>query len=111
MTREVTAYQRLTLDDSIDATELHAEAVLMGDQPIARIHLGRDLEAFCMLMDADEYLGAEYYTFKVYSHDFFKVADASKFTFEYENSMIRFMSDIRDYFNKSGSDNVYIHFR
>ena len=106
MSKEITAYQRLTLDDAIDVTELHAVAILGGSKPIARIHMGRDYDAFMGLMKADEQD-----EFRVYSHDFFKVADASVHQWQYENSMIRFMSAIKDYFNKSGADVVYIHFR
>lgn len=110
MTRIITAYQRLTLDDEIDATELSSEAVLRGDGLIAKYLAGWDSEAFHGLMNAPECREASD-VFKVYKHDFFKCADASKYEWKYEGPVIKFMCAIKDYFNKSNADVVYIHFR
>jgi hypothetical protein len=106
MTREITAFQRLTLDDDIDATELCAEAILRGDGMIAKYLAGADWESFKGLMCTD---GHD--EFKVYSHDFFKCADASEYEWKYEGPVIKFMCDIKKYFYVSGADVVYIHFR
>lgn len=110
MTREIVAYQRLTLDDAIDAEELCAEAVLRGDGMIAKYEAGYDRESFHFLMDADETLG-DSCVFKAYKHEFFKDADASQYVWKYEGSVIKFMCDIKKYFDVSGADVVYIHFR
>lgn len=106
MSREIVAYQRLTLDDEIDATELSAEAILRGDGKIAHINAGVDTAALHRMMRAE---GG--YEFRAYKHDFFKCADASKYEWRNEGSVIKFMSAIRDYFNKSGAEVVYILFR
>jgi len=106
MTREIVAYQRLTLDDDIDATELSAEAVLRGDGMIARTYAGSDTESLYDMMQAE---GG--YEFRAYKHDFFKCADASEYEWKNEGSIIKFMSAIRDYFNKSDAEVVYILFR
>ena len=106
MTREIIAYQRLTLYDSIHETDESAEAILRGDGRISKYHDGVDSEAFHELMQA-----GDHDEFRVYSQDFFKFANADDFKWKYEGSVIRFMCDIRDYFNKSNADVVYIHFR
>jgi len=106
MPRIITAYQRLTLDDAIDATELCAEAVLRGDGFIDNYRTSADNKSFRELMQAHN--GDE---FKVYKHDFFKCADASKYEWKYEGSVIKFMCAIEDYFHMSGVGVVYIHFR
>jgi len=110
MSREITAYQRLTLDDDIDATELSAYAILRGDGMIAKYNAGADSDSLHFLMDADDTL-ADSHVFKIYTHDFFKCADASEYEWKYEGPVIRFMSAIRDYFNKSNAEVVYILFR
>ena len=106
MTREITAYQRLVLDDKIDSDELCAEAILRGDGTIAKCYAGADWESFKGLMCTD---GHD--EFKVYKHDFFKNADASEYEWKYEGPVIKFMCDIKKYFDKSGAEVVYILFR
>jgi len=113
MTREITAYQRLSLDDDIDATELCAEAILRGDGMIASLKAGIDVRSLFTLLDAEDYIHQVHgaYEFKAYKHDFFKCANASAFTWMHEGAVIKFMVAIKDYFHKSGADVVYIHFR
>ena len=106
MSSEIIAYQRLTLDDSIHVDEMAGEAVLRGDGRISKYFAVADSEAFHELMQAD---GHD--EFRVYSQDFFKFANANDFKWKYEGSVINFMCDIKDYFNKSDADVVYIHFR
>jgi len=113
MSRKIVAYQRLKLDDEIDATALCAEAILRGDGRIAGMNLGIDAKSLFTMMDAEDYLDNVHgaYEFKAYKHDFFKCANASAFTWMHEGAVIKFMSAIRDYFNKSSAEVVYILFR